>query len=493
MTRCGLLVGGLALSLAEVASVRQRVDTASAVSAVEAIAALLQERNMGTEELLHQLSGYAAVTPGTEGSFVKSLKTLAQGIEANVEKKITDGQAATQGKLDSHFQSLEAANTATNTAKKTAVDSDKSWFECAADEQAKRQSAEASEQSLTDSRSNENEACQLQQDNKGFKFDAMGKYKLDFECDHSVAGNCRLALKTWQESALQQMFTDAEAALETEEKHYGSLKASCDSKKKARVQAQSSLNSAETAWSTKRAACSKLASQRQASMCAFGTKAQAKCSAEAEYTKLVSATKQAKGDADSEVDRESEWVASGTTKCMIEKSVMKGLKGNIDNADLDACSGQVDFAQEVGKLNLRQKELFTLSNANTCSDSPITFFNGQTWNVPAGDKPSSKSYTRTKFSPQLDPTSGNFDFCSGPVAAAPKPTTARVACENPNHPTMRECTSSKMGQCHGRVRMGHDSRWTAWKSVDGNFPCTNAWFGRDPARGQAKECICESA
>jgi len=497
MTRCGLFVGGLALSLAEVASVRQRVDTASAVNAVEAIGALLQERNMGTEELLHQLSGYAGVTPGTEGSFVKSLKTLAQDIEAQVEKKITDGQAATQGKLDSHFQSLEATNTATDTAKTTAVHSDKSWFECAAEEQAKRQSAEASEQSLTDSRSNENEACQLQQDNKGFKFDATGTYKLDFDCDHSVAGNCQLALKAWQESTVQKMFADAEAAMETEEKHYGSLKATCDSNRKARVQAQSSLNSAETAWSTKRAACNKLASQRQASMCAFGTKAQAKCSAEAEYTKLVNATKQAKGDADSEVDREREWVASGTTKCMLEKSVVKGLKENVDDADLTACSGQVDFAQEVGKLDLRQKELFSLSNANTCADSPITFFNGQKWNVPAGEKPSSKSYTRTKFSPQLNPTSGNFDFCSAPkastVASAPKATTARVACENPNHPTMRECTSGKEGECHGRVRMGHDSRWTAWKSVDGRFPCSNAWFGKDPAQGQAKECICESA
>jgi hypothetical protein len=81
-----------------------------------------------------------------------------------------------------------------------------------------------------------------------------------------------------------------------------------------------------------------------------------------------------------------------------------------------------------------------------------------------------------------------------PAAAAsqPTPTTARVACENPRHPTMQQCTMSKMGRCHGRVRMGHDKRWTAWKPIDGQFPCTNAWFNEDPAKGQAKECICES-
>ena len=38
-------------------------------------------------------------------------------------------------------------------------------------------------QSLTFSRSNENEACQLQQDNEGLTFDATGKFKLNFACD----------------------------------------------------------------------------------------------------------------------------------------------------------------------------------------------------------------------------------------------------------------------------------------------------------------------
>ena len=56
---------------------------------------------------------------------------------------------------------------------------------------------------------------------------------------------------------------------------FNSLKSSCDDKKRARVQAQSFRDSAESAWSTRRAACKKLASQRQLSMCALGTKAKA--------------------------------------------------------------------------------------------------------------------------------------------------------------------------------------------------------------------------
>ena len=69
-----------------------------------------------------------------------------------------------------------------------------------------------------------------------------------------------------------------------------SLKASCDGKKQARVQTQSFLDSAEAAWSTRRTACKKLASQRQASMCAFGTKAKAKCSSEAIMHKAIFST-----------------------------------------------------------------------------------------------------------------------------------------------------------------------------------------------------------
>ena len=44
-------------------------------------------------------------------------------------------------------------------------------------------------QSLASSRSNENEACQLQQDNKGFTFEATGRCKLNFACDFMFAGN----------------------------------------------------------------------------------------------------------------------------------------------------------------------------------------------------------------------------------------------------------------------------------------------------------------
>ena len=76
----------------------------------------------------------------------------------------------------------------------------------------------------------------------------------------------------------------------------------------------------------------------------------------AEYTKLVTATKQAGGDANSEAKRDR--VDGLANFEVLDPQVhRRGLKAVIGAADLDACFGQVNFAQEVGKLNARQAEL----------------------------------------------------------------------------------------------------------------------------------------
>ena len=89
----------------------------------------------------------------------------------------------------------------------------------------------------------------------------------------------------------------------------------------------------------------KLASQCQASMCICGTRGKAKCAPEAEYTKLEAVTMQTKGDADSETDRVTVWMASQTSKCSIPKSTQKGLK--------DPRSGLVCRCGNAGGLRLR--------------------------------------------------------------------------------------------------------------------------------------------
>lgn len=105
-------------------------------------------------------------------------------------------------------------------------------------------------------------------------------------------------------------------------------------------------------------------------------------------------------------------------------------------------------------------------------------------------------------------TSGSFSCVGGTFGGDPAPHQAkecicmgtdspqcpsefRAACENPGHGSFRDCTSGRTGTCFGQVKLGHGSRWSAWKSVSGQFGCNNGFFGADPAPGQAKECVCK--
>ena len=76
---------------------------------------------------------------------------------------------------------------------------------------------------------------------------------------------------------------------------------------------------------------------------------------------------------------------------MPAKAMQKGLDGAFAGANLDACAGEVGFNKDVGKLNTRQAELAKLARTNACVNAAISSLNRQTRNVPASDKPSSKS------------------------------------------------------------------------------------------------------
>ena len=92
---------------------------------------------------------------------------------------------------------MQDADTAVYFGKTAAVSNNKPWFNVLA-ERTQRQAAEVAEKRLADSRTNENKACQLQQDSGGFSPIANGKYKLAFDCNHSAAGNCAAALKAYE-------------------------------------------------------------------------------------------------------------------------------------------------------------------------------------------------------------------------------------------------------------------------------------------------------
>lgn len=408
-TRKNVVAGSIILSLVPAWSMRNQLasESTSEQQVVQTIKEFLQQRDLGSQGLLNEI--FESWTPGLGPNYVENLKIVVDKIESHLEPKVKDGQKATQVKLDAFFKGLEGASAAMTSAKTTADADDKGWFQCVATEQDKRQAAEREAQSLTKSRSGENEACQLQQDNAGFVWGAAGKFENSFTCNHT-AGKCDAAFQKFQES-VRQRESHLSSALTKAQANYNSLAAACASKKKQRVEAQSAATSAESAWATQRAHCVKLASTRQSSLCAFGSSAQAKCQAESEFNAFVAKTKQAKGDAHSEVDRSSEWSALQAAKCMVAKSIQKGLGNAITSADMDECASKANFAQDVGSLNTRMAAFDTLSGANKCSLGKVTFSNGQKWNVPEEAKPQSSAYVRAAFSPEFNPADGNFDFC----------------------------------------------------------------------------------
>ena len=78
------------------------------------------------------------------------------------------------------------------------------------------------------------------------------------------------------------MSADTEAHMAKEQKRHDTLIASCEAKAQARVEAQTTLDSAVSALGSKRAACIKFALQRRTAICDFGNTAQTKCPVEAE-------------------------------------------------------------------------------------------------------------------------------------------------------------------------------------------------------------------
>merc|ERR1712039_532780 len=97
-------------------------------------------------------------------------------------------------------------------------------------------------------------------------------------------------------------------------------------------------------------------------------------------------------------------------------------------------------------------------------------------------------HARSPGSEQNGTAANLSEFLQGPWPGA---ASMRVACENPGYANFPYSKLSTEGVCYGKVRMGYGSTWTSWRQTWGQFSCSNRFFGRDPVRGQAKECICE--
>jgi len=267
---------------------------------------------------------------------------------------------------------------------------------------------------LADSRSNENQACQLKEDSKGFAF--ASTQDLGFECDHGVDGQCDQQLQTFG-TKVNKIKVNAEMLLKAAQSKYNKLAADCEQKLQERVRAQSALSDAEKAWSDQRSQCSELPPRRAEALCAYGSAIQSKCAAERGFKALVDDTNRANDpeNVDSEVDRIQEYMSAAAAMCMMAKSHEKGLSGPLGSADMEACNEQAkaEYAAKVGSMNRYEGEFKRLSGSNTCAEGPVSFFNGQEWTVPATANPKASEYVRQEYKPFLHLKEGwpAFESC----------------------------------------------------------------------------------
>lgn len=373
---------------------------------VEKIAVLLQEQQLKLSPTVRTLASRADSSAKSMSGFTRAMYSLVSDMTTKIEEKIKRDQSQTQEKMDLLSRNHFIADKSATASKQAADQEDKASFECIAGEQSKRVGAESAVKSLTDSRSNENEACQRFADSSSFSYDGSNT-RLQFTCEVGK-GDC-VPAQNGLEQSLEKMKTQASRQLQAKKAAFQKLKSSCNAKKQERVQAQSALNGAESAWNSQKQVCQKLAPHREETMCVFGSNIQTKCKAESDYKLLIQASKTANSGADSQVDRIEEWKSISTAKCLVQKFI---LKLSATTADVNHCLKQVDFGKDVGYLNRREKQFEASVASNPCGAGGIRFFNGQAWTVPSSAKPKSSEYTRSKFAPVISMNGNAFDFCT---------------------------------------------------------------------------------
>jgi len=401
-----VVLGGIALSASHVFSVRQKmsVDSTSVSSVVAEISALIQEQQGGAEvhKLMQQIA--AKATPGADGDYKKSMEEAIAAIEGEVEPKILASHKETQSKLNAALSAFRSQAGGASEAFDAAMGVDKAYFECVATEQALRQAVESAVQTEETANNGAVAACKAQEEDRSFAFDAAEGNNFGIDCDLGDAKACQSQMDKLEE-VVKKMETDLTNGMDADQARYDSLKAVCDRKTEENKEARNARMAAQEAWSVKRRQCANSVAGRRESMCSFGTELVKKCELEANFNKLDAASNE-EGHAMSESDRVQEWKAARTTKCMLQKYMKEGLDGSVNSDLLNACNEdddkmKLDRADEVAKQ---------LKEGVRCADGPITFANGQAWNVPEGKEPASSSYSKAAFKPAFSLTRG-FGFC----------------------------------------------------------------------------------
>jgi len=381
---------------------------------LEQIGALIQAHGKSAvqSEAIDNLHLLTAVTPESKAALDDALRKVIAELELNVDSKIKDGFRASQSKVDTTVSEIVTSTDFAVEQKSVADNADNEWSKCIEVEKSKRVAIEAAVAAEKIADAATVAPCQEQKDSTMYNFDpnSGGANQWAFACDFSSGDACDQGLQAYEERVTQMLSgltTEADIATST----YTAAKGKCESTTATFNAKQQARVDAVAAWQLQKTVCQTAHENRRLGMCNFGMALQTKCTKVDAYNKLIGDVGQVNGGEHSEPDRAKEWESTAVTKCMLNL-VIAG--SDINEASRVTCTDQVDYANDVGAMDLKETQFSTLTSATsfTCAEKQITF-SGGTWNVPAGDSPASDTYTKTSYHPEvhLAEDSAAFQFC----------------------------------------------------------------------------------
>jgi len=389
---------------------------------VEGLSALIQKHASpsGVQSAMQILQkaqkAVQGITPGAKDAMNVALNSVISEIESNVETKIQQNFEATQTAINAAAGRLTDTTNTAVAAHAAAVTADEVLVACYGTEQSKLAAVESAEASLAAAREAKIQPC-AEQDAAAPYSKEFAEQDLVFECDISTTGNCDGPLEAF-EQRIQGLLTELQSDVNEKTAIFTEAKGRCDAAKAAIVAAEAALDNAVNVYIDQREQCMRDHEERQVRACVFGADLASKCVSRSDFEALDVEIDGA-GNPHSESDRMSEWEATATTKCMLQRIVQSAdlVNANINEESLASCAGEVNYVRDVGTLDRKASDFAALTTAEkfTCAESEIEL-SGFLWAVPAitedGARPASSQFHKDAFKePVSAKNDAKFSFC----------------------------------------------------------------------------------
>jgi len=172
-------------------------------------------------------------------------------------------------------------------------------------------------------------------------------------CDFSIAGACTKNYDEWTDAITSWANTNIKTDVEDGQAAWNAAKKECDHHTTVHVSQVEECTVKKNDCADKQLKCSELETEHTICPCILGEKLKEKCEAKAAYDDIIAKVKGA-GNVYSNSDREAEWGNTIVNECNW-RATSQGKPFGM--AEIQACISTIDFAEQVGSLNMMESEV----------------------------------------------------------------------------------------------------------------------------------------